>query len=242
MIALIGLRPPIGTCRGVISYDRLPEPPAAACSAFAAHCRDHEELTIVFDWFDRIRSYRRNVCLGLVCPGGSEVQEVVASRPYLIDPLVTGSHSTSVFLSAAAMNRLRERCIHSLLLDDWAERYGEVVMANSSFFRTLIAHGIRGDGVSAVAKSSAVSTRTVARRATALTGDRAVSLLLYARLQGFDWRVRLGEEKNAALVAAGWYSRNAMQKARRRLVLGTHHGSRIGDSSPHQSHDVRNRP
>lgn len=217
MIGLIRLRAPASDATGCISLDHAPKPPPDRFSGFFVGCTDRNEVTETLEWYEEVRRHRPDIPLGLACPVGPWVLRAVAVLPYSIDPVLTRPDLNGGVLPSDALERMRERSIEGSVLTSWRERFGDAVDEDRVFFSALIAQGVRGGGVDAVSRALHTSARTVHRRARSLTNHKPSTLLLDARVRAHDALLSLGVDKRDGILACGWYTPDAVEKARRRL-------------------------
>lgn len=222
MIGLIRLRRPVNALEDVIALGQLPDPPTPRFVAFLVGCMEREEADETLEWYEEIRRQRPDTPLGLVCRARPHVLRAVAAKPYPIDPLLTPDDLVSGAPPAHALERLLDRSVVGTVVATWRERFGATVDEHHAFFSTLAMYGIRGAGVSAIARTLGTSSRTVHRRSVSLTGQAPHTLLLDGRIRAFDAAVSAGLDKATAMAKCGWYSPQAVHKARLRNASNRH--------------------
>ncbi len=217
MIGLIRVLCPPGEPRGLRNLACLPQPPATGFHAFLIQVVGDVELNSTLEWAKQIHRARPDVAIGLVVAPTAAALTALGKADFSIEPVITPAALNGGAVAMRDLDRLRRRAVAGRILERWRERFGDSVSKNLALFQALIAAGSCGRGVSAAASSVGISERWMRKRIKMLTGFRPVTLLLEARSFAYEEALHLGADPAAAREACGWFSVNAVRKARQRL-------------------------
>lgn len=211
MIALVGVKPPSANVAGVAVVPALPATPATRYCGAIVRCADSPAVRATLSWFTRIHALRPTFVLGLVVEPRFGAR-AIGSLGVPVSPVLYPADLEGGRLPAAALHGIRERSIEGAILEEIAVEFGRDVLKERQTLELIIAHGIRGGTVGAVARELGYSPVTLWRR-LARMGIRTKRLMAQVRLRAYQLRIGYGTSAEAARHAGGWNSRAAHEKS-----------------------------
>lgn len=212
MIGLVDILPPPSSgMAGTLRLECLPDPPAVRLSGMIVRCRDRQQVGRTLDWYGLVRSRRPEFPLSLVCTSDACAEPLSRCR-FPIIAVVSPGELCAGGISNAVLNKVRAAAVEGRIIEELVNRHGSAILEARSTLTAAVAHAVRGGTVQGVGRELGVTRDTVRRRLNAV-GVSAGVLMAWARLRAFEFRVELGYDRAAALIASGWMSPDARRKA-----------------------------
>lgn len=214
MIGLVGVRPPPGRPCGVTVLERVPESPAPRYAGFIVRGANRAAVDDVVLWYDALRERRAALALGLVARPDDSA-EALAKAKHPVTLFLRPEALIGEAVPAEALCRVRQASVEGRLLEELVEAAGASVLEERRALEALVARGTNGGSVAGAARDLGVNTETLRRRLRPF-GLKPSDVTRWTRVRGFEIRVELGTERNAALWAGGWMTHEQRRKTARR--------------------------
>lgn len=196
----------------------LPQPPAYEYAAFLLYLRSAREVRMAIQWVDELNSVRPGTPVGVVAGRSRAAREAILDAAYPWTVALRPETYPGDFPPDALLEPLLKVTIDRLVLAGWEKRHGDAGEGRALLL-ALARAASSGRNADGAARQLGLSRRQLYRRVAAEVAGYPPpgALLRQGRVLAYDLRVARGMARRDALRLGGWYSAEALRKARRRL-------------------------